>query len=145
MKAKLDNIMKIKKYNNGGIVKLQNAGKVPEAVVTAKAPSINTAQGRRAAKNMTNRLLSRQDNTGRVPVSYYNYVTGELNGAAPTRQAINTASEELLPYVIGTAFGPAGAVATMVGEAINTGVNAATKGDKDSWGDLFIHKEKHPI
>lgn len=137
--------MKIKKYNNGSIVKLQTAGKVPETVVTAKAPSINTAQGRTAAKNMANRLLSGQDNTGRVPVSYYNYVTGELNGAIPTRQVINNASKELLPYVLGTAFGPAGAIATMTGEAINTGVNAATKGNKDSWGDLFVNEEKHPI
>lgn len=137
--------MKIKKYNNGGTVKLQNAGKVPEAVVTAYAPSINTKQGKIAAQNMVARLLSRQDNTGRVPSSYYNYVTGELNGAVPTRQAINNASEELLPYVLGTAFGPAGAVATMTGEAINTGINAATKGNKDSWGDLFVNEEKHPI
>ena len=137
--------MKIKKYQNGGIVKLQTTGKVPEAVVTVKAPSINTVQGRTAAKNMANRLLSGQDNTGRVPVSYYNYITGELNGAVPTRQAINNASKELLPYVLGTAFGPAGAVATMTGEAINTGINAATKGNKDSWGDLFANEEKHPI
>lgn len=137
--------MKLKKYNNGGTVKLQNAGKVPEAVVTAYAPSINTKQGKIAAQNMAARLLSGQDNTGRVPSSYYNYVTGELNGAVPTRQAINNASKELLPYVLGTAFGPAGAIATMTGEAINTGVNAATKGNKDSWGDLFVNEEKHPI
>lgn len=38
--------MKIKKYQNGGTVKLQNTGKVPEAIVTAYTPSINTAQGR---------------------------------------------------------------------------------------------------
>lgn len=124
--------MKLKKYNNGGTVKLQNAGKVPEAVVTAYAPSINTKQGKIAAQNMTARLLSGQDNTGRVPSSYYNYVTGELNGAVPTRQAINNASKELLPYAVGLAFGPAGAVASMAGETINMGVNAATKGNKDS-------------
>lgn len=137
--------MKIKKYNNGGTVKLQNAGKVPEAVVTAYAPSINTKQGKIAAQNMAARLLSGQDNTGRVPSSYYNYVTGELNGAIPTRQAINNASKELLPYAVGLAFGPAGAVASMAGEAINMGVNAATKGNKNSWGDLFVNEEKHPI
>lgn len=137
--------MKLKKYNNGGTVKLQNTGKVPEAVVTAKAPSINTIQGKIAAQNMAARLLSGQDNTGRVPSSYYNYITGELNGAIPTRQAINNVSKELLPYAVGLAFGPAGAVASMAGEAINMGVNAATKGDKDSWGDLFVNEEKHPI
>ena len=83
-------------------------------------------------KNILLRLLSKQDNTGKVPASYYNYITGELNGAIPTRQAINNASKELLPYAVGLAFGPAGAVASMAGEAINMGVNAATKGNKDS-------------
>lgn len=128
--------MKIKKYNNGGIVKLQTAGKIPESVVTAHAPSINTVQGRTAAKNMANRLLSGQDNTGRVPTSYYNYVTGELNGAMPVSNAISkagqTVTSEASPYVIGAAFGPVGLLSAFAGEGINSAVTGFSHGNKNS-------------
>lgn len=61
-------------------------------------------------------------------------------------QAINNAGETLYPYVAGAATGGApGAVAAMVGEAVNTGVNAATKGEKNSWGELLVDPEKHPV
>lgn len=135
------NIMKLKKYNNGGTVKLQNAGKVPEAVVTAYAPSINTKQGKIAAQNMAARLLSGQDNTGRVPSSYYNYVTGELNGAIPVSNAISkagqTVASEASPYVIGAAFGPVGLLSAFAGEGMNSAVTGFSHGDKNSWGEVL--------
>jgi hypothetical protein len=71
-----------------------------------------------------------------VPSSYYNYVTGELNGAIPTRQEINNAGQtiatEASPYVIGAAFGPVGLLSALAGESINSAVTGFSHGNKNS-------------
>lgn len=59
--------------------------------------------------------------------------------------AINDFGERISPVVIGSAFGPAGVVSALSGEAVNTGVNAITGGEKNRWGDLIVDPEKHPI
>lgn len=54
-------------------------------------------------------------------------------------------AERISPYVLGLAGGPSGAIAAIAGESINNGINIVTDADKNTWGDLFVSPEKHPV
>lgn len=55
------------------------------------------------------------------------------------------ASEYLFPAVIGLAAGPGGAASALAGSAVNMATNASTGGSADTWADLLVDKEKHPL
>lgn len=151
VKAALDKL-----YSDGGFAnKFQDGGdegeeyyddtRIKAPVVTATLPSINSKSGKTIAKNMAQRVASGQMRLTEVPGKYLSYVDGEVKGAMPTTRAIDRAGETLFPVVGGLAFGPAGAIGAVAGEALNMGVNAISGGKKNTWGDLFADPEKHPV
>lgn len=48
----------------------------------------------------------------------------------------------VMPLVMGSAFGPAGAIAALSGESVNTGVKGASKGLYDTWGEWLTGGSK---
>lgn len=119
--------------------------KLQAAVKTEKLPSIHTKKGKQIATNIAKRVINGEQSLDSVPRKYYSYIQGEVRGAEPVRRAREEVAQEISPVVSGLAFGPAGVVAALTGEAVNMGVNATTHGEKRSWGDIFADPEKHPI
>lgn len=69
-------------------------GPLPAAVKTAYASDIHTNQGKIAARNMANAIAAGQYKLQNTPVSYRNYITGEMAGI-PVRNALNNVANSV--------------------------------------------------
>ena len=70
-------------------------------------PPINTAEGKRIAKNIAARIIHGETTMRDVPNKYKSYVEGEIKGAEPIRKAINTTGVKIAAPVVGVAALPA--------------------------------------
>lgn len=55
------------------------------------------------------------------------------------------ATKYAFPVIAGGVAGPAGMLAGMANTIFDAGINQATGGLRDSWGDLFVDRYSHPV
>lgn len=108
----------LRKFDVGGPVEDEYYGFLPASIVTAKLPPINTAAGKRIAKNIAERVAYGETSLSDVPDRYKSYVEGEVSGEMPVRNAINTTG---VKTALGTLAVPVGVIA-----GIKLGVGIAT-------------------
>ena len=80
------------KFEDGGDEDLRQNGDIEPARIIGYAPSINTAQGRKAAKNIAKEIASGKA-VESIPTKYHDYIFGELNGTYSYPRMINRASD----------------------------------------------------
>lgn len=88
-----------------------DGGMITPAVKMAHAPDIRTAQGKAAARNMAEAIAAGQYKMQNTPMSYRNYISGELAGMPVTRAidragkatAIGLGAAAAAPYAISAA------------------------------------------
>lgn len=62
-----------------------------------------------------------------------------------TRGRDRFATKYVFPVIAGGIAGPAGMLAGAANAAFDTGINQATGGLRDSWGDLIVDRYSHPV
>lgn len=98
----------LRRFDAGGTVEDEYYDFLPSSIVTAKLPPINTAAGKKIAKNIAERVASGETSLSDVPNRYKSYIEGEVRGAMPVRNAINTTG---VKTALGTLAVPAGVIA----------------------------------
>lgn len=96
----------MRRFDDGGETEYKDI--ISPATVTARLPSIQTKDGKDIAKRIAERIISGKMNWSKVPEKYRSYVRGEVEGAAPVRNAINTTG---VKTALATAAIPASVIA----------------------------------
>ena len=85
-------------------------------------------------------------NLSDIPRKYQPWIEGQnsqlKNSIADARDKF---TNKIAPIILGGVAGPIGMVSGMANIAVDTAINASTGGRKESWGDLLLDKEGHPI
>ncbi len=129
----------LRRFADGGDTDDEYYDFLPASVATAKLPSINTAAGKRIAKNISERVASGKTSLSEVPDRYKSYVEGEVNGAMPVRNAINTTG---VKTALSTLAVPAGVIAGVELGAASPELWTGIKDTAPYWGKAGIRMLK---
>lgn len=81
-----------------------------------------------------------------VPKKYQSWIEGENSDFKKgITDAISRVGTKIAPVILGGAAGPVGMISGLGNTVVDATINALTGGRKDSWGDLLLDREKHPI
>lgn len=136
------------KHGDGGLIERYGPDAVRSALQTVKANRFGDGGD---TEEEYYDVLPASVVTASLPVKFHGsqeaarrYAEGYKFGKRVAQGRDEFANEWVAPAVIGLSAGPAGAIAGLAGRMVDVGVNALTKGDKNTWGDLFVSPQKHP-
>lgn len=93
--------------------------------------------------------LYKQDKVSltQIPRKYQSWIKAENSSfkRGITNAIDNFGTKYVSPVILGGVTGPGGMIAGLANTALDIGINSATKGEKTSWGDLLLDKDKYPI
>jgi hypothetical protein len=83
----------IKKYQQGSIIddEIYYGGNIEPSIITTKFPDIKTKEGKRLASKLAIDLYNKKITEKQIPISYKNYIKGQIEGAIPTSQGMDKA------------------------------------------------------